>query len=256
MLDQHPTIHPEGLARIDRTAKQFGAVGRTLSERRYCSKRSLGTTIRLPLTGAARRLRHHIVRRRRRGGRGGCSSQYHELDKVMTPNRLLNGDPAYRGRAKTSPCWRSCVSSLYFRSRWQRPSTLALPRGTSRARLESYAIATAALLKADRDSAVRHGTQVATKVDAASRLISSGITERVVQIPDDVEFDALLAAHCAAQPTRSTIRFFSSGMSCGGAIALTRQGFGYEVRVNWLTGRVEVVAINPAPNGWLLPVSQ
>ena len=95
--------------------------------------------------------------------------------------------------------------------------------------------------------AVRHGTQVMTKVDAASRLISSGISEcRVVQIPDDVKFDALLAAHCAAQPTRSTIRFFSSGMSCGGAIALTRQGFGYEVRVNWLTGRVEVVAINPA----------
>jgi general secretion pathway protein H len=124
--------------------------------------------------------------------------------------------------------------------------TLALPRGTSRARLESYAIATATLLKADRDAAVRGGTQVATKVDAASRLISSGVSERVVQIPDDVKFDALLAAHCAAQPTRSTIRFFSSGMSCGGAIELTRLGFGYQVRVNWLTGRVEVVAINPA----------
>jgi general secretion pathway protein H len=123
--------------------------------------------------------------------------------------------------------------------------TLALPQGTSRARLESYAIATAALLKADRDAAVRRGTQVATKIDAASRLISSGVSERVVQIPNDVEFDALLTANCAARPTHSTIRFFSSGMSCGGAIALTRLGFGYQVRVNWLTGRVEVVAINP-----------
>jgi general secretion pathway protein H len=124
--------------------------------------------------------------------------------------------------------------------------TLALPRGTSRARLESYAIATAALLKADRDAAVRRGIQVATQVDAGTRLISSGVTERVVQIPDDVEFDALLAARCVQQSTRSTIRFFASGMSCGGAIALKRLGFGYEVRVNWLTGRVEVVAINPA----------
>jgi general secretion pathway protein H len=124
--------------------------------------------------------------------------------------------------------------------------TLALPRGTSRARLESYAIATAALLKADHDAAIRSGTQVATRVNAASRLISSGATERFVQIPDDVAFDALLAARCAQQSTRSTIRFFSSGMSCGGAIALTRLGFGFEVRVNWLTGRVDIVAINPA----------
>jgi general secretion pathway protein H len=122
----------------------------------------------------------------------------------------------------------------------------ALPRGTSRARLESYAIATAAVLKVDRDAAIRQGTQVATRVDAASRLISSGATDRIVKIPDDVAVDALLAAQCRHEPARSTIRFFASGMSCGGAIALTRLGFGYEVRVNWLTGRVDIVAINPA----------
>ena len=40
------------------------------------------------------------------------------------------------------------------------------------------------------------------------------------------------------------LRFFSSGMSCGGAISLTRLGVGYQVRVNWLTGSVEVVPVN------------
>jgi general secretion pathway protein H len=30
-------------------------------------------------------------------------------------------------------------------------------------------------------------------------------------------------------------------MSCGGVVVLTRPGVGYEVRVNWLTGGVEVV---------------
>ncbi|MGB6238603.1 MAG: type II secretion system protein GspH, partial [Bradyrhizobium sp.] len=44
----------------------------------------------------------------------------------------------------------------------------------------------------------------------------------------------------------STIRFFASGMSCGGAVALTRADVGYEVRVNWLTGRVEIVSSNAA----------
>jgi len=121
-----------------------------------------------------------------------------------------------------------------------------LPRGTTRARLESYAIATAALLKADHDAAVRRGTQIVTEVNAASRLIRSGATDRVVRIPNDVAFDALLAARCNKHLVRSTIGFFSSGMSCGGAIALTRLDFGYEIRVNWLTGGVEIVPLNPA----------
>jgi len=40
---------------------------------------------------------------------------------------------------------------------------------------------------------------------------------------------------------RTFINFFGSGMSCGGTIELTRLGAGYQVRVNWLTGGVEVV---------------
>jgi general secretion pathway protein H len=33
-------------------------------------------------------------------------------------------------------------------------------------------------------------------------------------------------------------------MSCGGTIALSRSGVGYQIRVNWLTGGVEVVPVN------------
>ncbi len=122
----------------------------------------------------------------------------------------------------------------------------ALPRGTSRTRLESFAIAAAALLKADHAAAIRRGGQIATQVDAASRIIRSGATDRVVRIPNDVKFDALLAARCDKYSGRSTIRFFSSGMSCGGVIDLTRSGFGYEIRVNWLTGEVDIVPLNSA----------
>ena len=117
----------------------------------------------------------------------------------------------------------------------------ALPRGTSRARLESFAIEAAAMLKADRDSAIRNRVQVATEIDAPLRLVRSGATGRVIRMPADVRFDALLAARCNNRPAGPTIRFFASGMSCGGAIALTRLGVGYEIRVNWLTGGVEVV---------------
>jgi general secretion pathway protein H len=117
----------------------------------------------------------------------------------------------------------------------------ALPRGTSRARLESYAIEAAAMLKADRNAAIRNRTQIVTEVDAPLRVIRSGATGRVIRVPDDVAFDALLAARCNQRPAGPTIQFFASGMSCGGSIALSRLGVGYEIRVNWLTGGVEVV---------------
>jgi general secretion pathway protein H len=117
----------------------------------------------------------------------------------------------------------------------------ALPRGTSRARLESFAVEAAAMLKADRDSAIRNRVQVATEIDAPLRVVRSGATGRVIRLPADVRFEAILAARCNNRPAGPTIRFFASGMSCGGTIALTRLGVGYEVRVNWLTGGVEVV---------------
>jgi general secretion pathway protein H len=120
----------------------------------------------------------------------------------------------------------------------------ALPRGTSRTRLEAYAVETASLLKADRQAAVRRSTEVATNVNAMSRLIRSGATGRTVRVPDDVTFDALLPARCGNYPAGSTVQFFSSGMSCGGVITLSRLGFGYEVRVNWFTGGIDIVPLN------------
>jgi general secretion pathway protein H len=116
------------------------------------------------------------------------------------------------------------------------------PRHTSRSRLQAYVLQTAALLKADRNAAIRSGTGVATLVDAQDRLIRSGATAETVRIPDDVQFEALLPRTCERREALSTISFFASGMSCGGAITLTRLDTGYEVRVNWLTGRVEIVS--------------
>jgi general secretion pathway protein H len=121
-----------------------------------------------------------------------------------------------------------------------------IPRQTSRARLQAYALQAAAVLKEDRNAAIRQGTAVATLVDAGSRLIRSGATAAFIRIPEDVRFEALLPRSCNRREALSTINFFASGMSCGGAIALTRLDVGYEVRVNWLTGRIEIVSRNAA----------
>jgi general secretion pathway protein H len=123
-----------------------------------------------------------------------------------------------------------------------------IPRQTSRSRLEAYAVQTATLLKADRSAAIRRRSDVATLVDATTRSIHSGATAAMISIPEDVHFDALLPQTCRQRAALSTISFFADGMSCGGTIALSRLDTGYEVRVNWLTGRIEIVSRNTATN--------
>ena len=120
----------------------------------------------------------------------------------------------------------------------------AFPRGTSRSMLEAYAVETAALLKADRNAAIRRGVAVATNLSAISRTIRSGATGRLVQLPQDVGFNAVLASQCDRRAAGTTIRFLPSGMSCGGTIYLSRLGTTLEVRVTWLTGGVEIVPSN------------
>jgi general secretion pathway protein H len=96
-------------------------------------------------------------------------------------------------------------------------------------------------LKADRSAALRRQIQVTTQIDAAARLIRSGVTGRTIRLPGDISVAAILASRCADRNAGRSIDFFPSGMSCGGTIALTRPGMGYEVRVNWLTGGVDIV---------------
>jgi general secretion pathway protein H len=116
-----------------------------------------------------------------------------------------------------------------------------IPRNTSRSRLEAYAVETASLLKADRTAAIRHRVQIATKIDAGARSLRSGSTGQILRVADDVVFDAILPNRCNERPAFSTINFFPTGMSCGGTIMLSRLGATYEIRVNWLTGGIEIV---------------
>lgn len=123
-----------------------------------------------------------------------------------------------------------------------------VPRHTSRSRLEAYALEAATLLIADRDAAIRRRADIATLVDARARAIRSGAGTQSIRIPGDVRFDALLPQTCRRRAALSTISFFADGMSCGGTIALTRLDTRYEIRVNWFTGRIEIVTRSPLVN--------
>lgn len=116
----------------------------------------------------------------------------------------------------------------------------AFPRGTSPARLEGYGVAVATLLQADRLAAMRSGRPVATELDGNAGVVRSGATARAVRLPPDVRLGAVLATRCAGRSNRSRIEFFPSGMSCGGVVQLVGQARSVQVRVNWLTGGVDL----------------
>jgi general secretion pathway protein H len=117
-----------------------------------------------------------------------------------------------------------------------------LPQGTTRPQLEAYALRVAAVLKADRTAALRSRERVETFLDRGTHEIVSGAGAGEVRLPEDVAFDAIVSETCAGRANGSAIDFLPSGMSCGGSIALARPGVAYHVRVNWLTGGVDIVA--------------
>ena len=118
----------------------------------------------------------------------------------------------------------------------------AIPRATTRAKLESYAVETAALLKADRNAALRRQIQVTTQIDAAARSIRSGVTGRLIRLPNDVSLDAMLASRCADRNGGRSIDFFPSGMSCGGVVPNDPWGHGYVYRSPGQRAPYEIVS--------------
>jgi len=118
----------------------------------------------------------------------------------------------------------------------------AIPFGTSRTTFESYAVKIATLIKQDRQSAIQRGASTATLIDPASSRISSGSTGASIVLPRDIAFSAVLARTCDGAPAGKSIRFFPSGLSCGGTLLLSRLGLSLQIRVNWLTGGVEIVS--------------
>jgi general secretion pathway protein H len=119
----------------------------------------------------------------------------------------------------------------------------AMPRGTSLPALDAYAMQAAALLNADHAAAESQHKEIATLIDAPSRMIQSGSSGRLLRLPSDVTVEALFASRCNNRAAGATIRYLPSGLSCGGVVTLTRSGTGFQIRVNWLTGIADVVAV-------------
>lgn len=116
----------------------------------------------------------------------------------------------------------------------------AIPRGTSSAGLAATVMDVATMLRADRTGAVRDGLRVGTVINLDGRTVRDA-TGRTVTVPRDLAFEIVTATACSLGGRRYQITFNPDGSSCGGVVRLAKDGRSFRIRVNWLTGWVDVV---------------
>jgi len=118
----------------------------------------------------------------------------------------------------------------------------SLPQGTTPARHAAYALEVAAVLKSDRTAAARTGREVATRIDVPARTVAGSAAGQLVMLPEDLVLDVVASDLCAAGQGQFAIAFAPDGRSCGAVIRISRGTRDWRIRINWLTGFVDVVA--------------
>ena len=112
--------------------------------------------------------------------------------------------------------------------------------GTTALWESATALDIATLLRGDRTLASKTGVPTATRIDLDNRMLISA-RGRSVQVPADVDLEVATGRSCMTSWHRFVIVFAPDGTSCGGTITLRKGGASYVVRINWLSGMIDVV---------------
>ncbi len=108
--------------------------------------------------------------------------------------------------------------------------------------LKSTARHIAAGLRFARGRAVAQRTEAVLTLDLEARAVSISGREGSLSIPDDLSIELVSAVSELEDENLGRIRFFPDGTSTGGRITLGYRGNGYDLDVDWLTGRVSIAA--------------
>ncbi len=124
-------------------------------------------------------------------------------------------------------------------------SILVLYRGpSSDTELRAAALMTASRFRDLRVTAVETGTQRIASIDVERRLIRYADGRAPLQIDPAITVTVTAAESERHSATTAGVRYFPNGSSTGATIGLKSQRQSYEVRINWLTGRVSVNAVD------------
>ena len=97
----------------------------------------------------------------------------------------------------------------------------------------------AALLRSDRNMALRLRRPVLSQVNVTDGVVRAGAGDEIVYIPRGVKIEFVQSSRVLATEG-SGIEFLPDGRSSGGALTLSRATFSYRISVNWLTAGVRV----------------
>ncbi|MBO0766849.1 MAG: prepilin-type N-terminal cleavage/methylation domain-containing protein [Hyphomicrobiaceae bacterium] len=106
--------------------------------------------------------------------------------------------------------------------------------------LQATAHELASRCRAARSAAIWQASDQIVVIDMGNRVITAGKDVPPLKVADTVSLSSETSATEQRAPRVAGIRFFPNGGSTGGKIRLETGRQAYEVRVNWLTGRVAV----------------
>ena len=109
------------------------------------------------------------------------------------------------------------------------------------AELRAKALEIAALLRTDRNAALRQGREILSRVDLTRNAVVSGARDYASEIPRGVD-TKLVQSSREVSSEGGGIRFRPNGRSSGGVLSIRRGDAGYQISVNWLTSGVTVSA--------------
>ena len=115
-------------------------------------------------------------------------------------------------------------------------------RGTGPAQHSATALDIATLLRIDRSAAAKGGTSRGTRIDLARRTVT-GANGRQVTVPEDIGIEVTTTANCIEGVQRFLIQFAPDGSSCGGFVVLRRGEQAVAIRINWLSGMIDVISL-------------
>lgn len=111
-------------------------------------------------------------------------------------------------------------------------------------RVRAEALLAASRLRDLRAAAMAAGGERVATIDAAARVIRFGDGRAPLALGRSIAVTVTAADSERGSPTTAGIRFFPNGSSSGATIKLSSERQAYEIRVNWLTGRVSTDALN------------
>lgn len=106
--------------------------------------------------------------------------------------------------------------------------------------LQATAHELASRCRAARAEAIRRGSDQTVVIDMANRVVTAGRDVPPLRISDTISISSETSATEGRSQRVAGIRFLPNGGSTGGKVRLESGKQTYEVRVNWLTGRVVV----------------